>query len=135
MGEHQELAGPEVRRDLRVVDRLLGGVRDEDHDHVGRADGVRDVGDPQPGLLGERPALRTRREPDDDVDARLVEVQGVGMALRPVADDRDVLPGERRRIRIIVVVHPRRHRFTASSIDDEPRDMTTAPVRTSSLIP
>ena len=34
VGEHQQLAGPEVRRDLRVVDRLLGRVRDEDHDHV-----------------------------------------------------------------------------------------------------
>ena len=34
VGEHQQLARPEVRRDLRVVDRLLAGVRDEDHDHV-----------------------------------------------------------------------------------------------------
>jgi hypothetical protein len=34
-----------------------------------------------------------------------------------------------------VVVHPRGHLFTASSIDDDPRDMTTAPVRTSSLMP
>ena len=29
VGEHQELAGPEVRRDLGVVDRLLDRVRDE----------------------------------------------------------------------------------------------------------
>ena len=35
----------------------------------------------RPGLLGERPALRAGREPDDDVHARLVEVQGVGVAL------------------------------------------------------
>ena len=83
VGEHQQLAGAQVRRDLRVVDRLLGGVRDEDHDHVGGLDGVGDVGDAQPGLLGEGPALRSRRQPDDDVDARLVEVQGVGMALDP----------------------------------------------------
>ena len=74
-------------------------------------------------------------EPDDDVDARFVQVQGVGVALRPVADDRDGLPGEGRRIGVVVVVHLRRHRFTASSMDAEPRDMTTAPVRTSSLIP
>ena len=59
----------------------------------------------------------------------------MGMALRSVADDRDGLPVERRRIRVGVVVHARSHRLTASSIDDDPRLMTTAPVLTSSLIP
>ena len=49
---------------------------------VGGLDGVGDVGDPQAGLLGERPALRSRREPDDHVDARLVQVQRMGVALR-----------------------------------------------------
>ena len=82
MGEHQQVAGAQVRRDLLVVDRLLGGVGDEDHDHVGGLDRVGHVGDAQPGLRGERPALGPGREPDDDVDARLVEVEGVGVALR-----------------------------------------------------
>ena len=36
---------------------------------------------------------------------------------------------------VIVVVHPRSHRLIASSMDPEPRAITTAPVRTSSLIP
>ena len=81
VGEHQQVAGAQVRRDLRVVDRLLGGVRDEDHDHVGGLDGVGDVGDAQPGLRGEGAALGPGREPDDDVDPGLVEVQGVGVAL------------------------------------------------------
>ena len=35
----------------------------------------------QAGLRRERPALRPGRQPDDDVDARFVEVQGVGVAL------------------------------------------------------
>ena len=60
----------------------------------------------RPGLVGERAALRARREPDDDVDARLVEVQGVGVALAAVADDRDGLAGQRRRVGVVVVVHP-----------------------------
>ena len=82
VGEHQQVAGPQVRLDLRVVDGLLGGVGDEDHDHVGGLDRVGDVGDPQARVRGERPALGSRRQPDDDVDAGFVEVQGVGVALR-----------------------------------------------------
>ncbi len=94
-----------------------------------------DVHHPQAGLLDQRPALGAGGQPDDDVDAGLVEVQGVGVALAAVADDRDGLPGQGRRIRVVVVVHRRRHRLIASSMDPEPRAMTTAPVRTSSLMP
>ena len=89
----------------------------------------------RPGLLGERPALGPGRQPDDDVDAGLVEVQGMGVALAAVADDRDGLPGQGRRIGVVVVVHRRSHRLIASSMDPEPRAMTTAPVRTNSLMP
>ena len=135
VGEHQQLAGAQVRRDLLVVDGLLGRVGDQDHDHVGRLDRVRDVHDLQPGFRGERPALRARSQPDDDVDAGFVEVQGVGVALAAIADDRHGLPGERRRIGVVVVVHLRGHRLIASSMEPEPRAMTTAPVRTSSLMP
>ena len=135
MGEHQEVARSQVRGDLLVVDRLLGRVRDEDHDHVGRLDGIRDVADLQARVGRERPALRPGSETDDHVDARLVEVQGVGMALAAIPDDRDRLPGERRRVSVVVVVDPRSHRFVASSMDPEPLAMTTAPVRTNSLMP
>ena len=111
VGEHQEVARPQVRGDLVVVDRLLGSVRDEDHDHVGRLDGVGDVADLQARVGRERPALGPGSETDDHVDARLVEVQGVGMALAAIPDDRDGLPGERRRVSVVVVVDPRSHRF------------------------
>ena len=74
VGEHQQLAGPKVRLDLRVVDGLLGRIGDEDHDDVGRANRVGHAHDPQPGLLGKGPALRALGQPDDDVDARFVEV-------------------------------------------------------------
>ena len=49
---------------------------------VGGLDGVRHVEDAQAGLLGMRPALGAGREPDDDIDPALVQVQGMGVALR-----------------------------------------------------
>ena len=87
VGEHQQLAGAQVRRDLRVVDLLLRGVRDEHHDHVRVANRVRDVCHPQSRLLRDRAAARPGRQADHDVDARLVQVERVGMALAAVADD------------------------------------------------
>ena len=89
----------------------------------------------RPASAASARLFETRREPDDDVDPGFVEVQGVGVALAAVADDGDRLAGEGRRIRVVVVVHRRRHRLMASSIELEPRAITTAPVRTNSLMP
>ena len=135
VGEHQQVAGSQVRRDLLVVDRLLGGVGDEDHDHVGGLDRIGHVGHAQARVGGESPALGARREPDDDVDAGLVQVEGVGVALAAIADDGHGLARQRRRVGVVVVVHLRGHRLIASSMDPEPRAITTAPVRTNSLMP
>ena len=74
-------------------------------------------------------------QPDDDVHPGFVEVERVGVALAAVADDRHGLPGQGRRVGVVVVVHPRGHRLIASSMDPEPRAITTAPVRTNSLMP
>ena len=89
----------------------------------------------RPAASASGAALGARGEADDDVDAAVAQVQGVGVALAAVADDRDRLPVEGARIGVVVVVHPRCHSFSASSIEPAPRSMTTAPVRTSSLIP
>ncbi len=57
MGEHQEMAGVKMRGDLLVVDRLLGRVRDEEHDDVGGLHSLGDVGDAQARIARQRPAL------------------------------------------------------------------------------
>ena len=54
------------------------------------------VGHPQAGLGGQGAALGRLLEPDDDVDAGVVQVQRVGVALAAVADDGDGLAGQRR---------------------------------------
>ena len=58
--------------------------------------------------------LRPGREADDDVDAAVLEVLGVGVALAAVADDGDGLAGQRRRVGVVVVVHARGHRRLSS---------------------
>ena len=52
-------------------------------------------------------ALGALAQPDDDVDAGVLEVQGVGVTLRAEADDRDGLAVEEREVRVVVVEHGR----------------------------
>jgi len=70
-----------IRGDLGVVHGLLRRVGHEDHDHVRRLDRIRDIGDPQARLLGMGAALGSGRQPDDDLDPALMQVQGMGVAL------------------------------------------------------
>ena len=48
---------------------------------------------------------RVGPQADDDVDARVLEVERVGVALRAVADDRDGLAVEEREVCVVVVEH------------------------------
>ena len=75
------------------------------HD-VAAAGGVGDRQHLEPGVA--RPARRESElvaQAYDDVDAGVLEVQGVGVALRAVADDRDGLAVEEGEICVVVVVH------------------------------
>ena len=63
--------------------------------------------------LGARPALGARADADDDVAARLLQVQGVGVALRAVAEDRDPAAAQQRRGR-----RRRRSRASSSSVSE-----------------
>src|SRR5262249_16628417 len=48
--------------------------------------------------------------PDDDLDARVLQVQRVRVTLRSVTEDRDQLVGDEAEIGIVLVVHVCRHR-------------------------
>ena len=52
----------------------------------------------RPSRLGLRPAGGVGPQPDDDVDARVLQVERVGVALRAVADHGDGLAVEVREI-------------------------------------
>ena len=82
-----DLPGVTSRLDVLLEDAALLLVRDEHHDHVSLARRFGNFGDLQPGLLGRRPGLRALVQADHDVEARIVRVQRVGVALAAIADD------------------------------------------------
>ena len=93
----------EVRLDLIGPHLALGLIRGQDHDHVGLGGGIGHGLDVQALLLGELDRLGGRAEADDDVDAGVAQVQRVRVALRAVADDRDLLAVEHGKIAVVLV--------------------------------
>ena len=98
------LPGFEVGLDFVFVEVALQFVGDEDVDDVGLrvgfggADGLEAVAD------GEVVVLAAGALADDDVDAAVAEVLGLGVALRTVADDGDRLAFEGGEVGVFVVV-------------------------------
>jgi hypothetical protein len=123
-------------------------VRREDHDQVGPVGGVGDALDLEAVVLGLGGRLRPVLERDDDLDAGVAEVLRVGVALRAVADDGDLLGLDDREIGVGVVdelghvvcpflLRSGRGQFlkTRSVIDFEPRPMASRPDCAISLMP
>ena len=77
---------------LALVDVGLQLVRRQHHDDVGPFGGVGDGHDLEAVLLGLLGRGRTLAQRNDDVlDARILEVQRMRMALAAIADDGDLL--------------------------------------------
>ena len=105
VGEHEQVAGRDPVGDVGLPDLGLLLVREQDHHDVAAAGGVGDVEDLEAGGLGIGAARRVRAEADDDVDAGVLQVERVGVALRAVAEDRDRLALERLEGRVVLVDH------------------------------
>ncbi len=81
MAEEEEVAGLDALGDLVLPDLAVQLVGDEDHDEVAALGGLGDADDLEAlvaGLLGRR---RVVAQADYDVDARVLEVERVGVAL------------------------------------------------------
>ena len=90
---------------MLVEDRLVLGVGPQEHDQVGLGGGVGDRQHPQPGGLGLGHRRRALAQADAHVDARVLQVEGVGVALRAVADDGDLAAGDEGAVGVLLVVH------------------------------
>src|SRR5262245_21649829 len=93
VGEEQRLAraGAEGGGDLLAPDLRLGRVGGQEHEDVGPGRDLVHGTNRQSGLLRDRDRLRRLGQADLHLDAGVLQVQGVGVALRPVADDADLL--------------------------------------------
>ena len=125
---------------------LLLGVGGEDHDDVGPRSGIGDRLHGEPGVLGLGLRRRTVAKTDAHLDTRLLQVERVGVALRAVADDGDLLAADDRRVGICLVVHVGGHQptfpFVVAVFDWRRRcaprsslGSATRPVRCSSTMP
>jgi hypothetical protein len=109
VAEDEGLALGHVLGDLGLVDAFLELVGDEHLDdlrvlgRVGGGHGLEAV------ILGEIEVRGAGHLRDDDVDAGITQVLGLGVALAAVADDRERLAAERRQAGVLVVVHFRGH--------------------------
>lgn len=98
------MPGGEVGLDVLLVHIGLLLIVDEDHDDVGRFGRFGGGCHLQAGGFRFGPALGAVIQADDDVDAAVVQVQGVGVPLRAVADDRDGLVLEDAEVAVVLVV-------------------------------
>ena len=104
MRERERVALVEVRLDVFAVDARLLGVGQQHHDHVGFLARLRGRDDTQAGLLGLRPRRRPLAQADAHVDAGVLQVQRVRVALRAVTEHGDLAPLEQGEVGVVVVV-------------------------------
>ena len=95
-----------IRRNPLWLLVLLGllGVGDQDHDHVRDACRIGYRGDDQTGGLSLRLRFAVRRQTNDDIDAAIFKIEGVGVALAPITDNGDRLAVKQREIGILVII-------------------------------
>ena len=87
-----------------MVDLGGGLVGGEVHDDVGPLGDVGDGTDDEAGGARAGRVGRVGAEADADIDAGVLEVEGVGVALRAVADDGDFFGLDEREVCVCVVI-------------------------------
>ena len=103
--EGDRLALGEVGGDVLLVHVGLTLVVDEDHDDVRRLRRFGHGHDGEAVLFRHGPGLAALAQADDHVAAGVAQVQRVGVALRAVADDGDLLAVELAQVAVLLIVH------------------------------
>ena len=104
VGEHEGLAGTQIGLDVGVVDLGGGLVGGEVHDDVGPLGDFGYGADDEAGFAGLLGAGGVGAEAYADVDAGVLEVEGVGVALGAVADDGYLLALDDGEVCVCVVI-------------------------------
>ena len=103
VSEAQNFAALEVGSDLFLVNVLLEFIRKQHHDPVRLGGGLGHGQNLKPVGLGFLRRATALIQTDDDVDAAVLEVEGVGVALGAIANDRYGLAVQQTKIGVGVV--------------------------------
>ncbi len=102
--EGQRAALLEVGGNAVLVDLPLVLVGSEDHHQVGALHRFGDFLDLEAGTLGLGPGLGALAQTDGDIDSTVLEVLRMGVALRTVTEDDDLLRLDDRKVGVLVVI-------------------------------
>ena len=105
MGKSKGLALGHIGGDVPLIDLGLDLVVDEHHHNVAPLGGLGDRLHLKTGLLGLGPVFGALPQAHAHVAAGVLQVQGMGMALRAVADDGDLLTVQIGNVAVFLVVH------------------------------
>ena len=86
VAEEQGVPGMEIGGDILLIDLGDDEVGDRHHDHIGLLDCLGCVENLEAELLGNLAALALGVKSDDDLDAALFEIEGMGVTLGTEAD-------------------------------------------------
>ena len=105
MREEDRVTGLEVGGDRLGVHEPLHLIGHQDHDDVGLGGGLGRADHAQPLGLGLGTRLAALGQAHPHIDTRVAQVQRVGVALRPVADDGHRAGLDDRQVGIVVIEH------------------------------
>jgi len=86
VAEEEGVPGMEIGGDILLIDLGDDEVGDSHHDHIGLLDCLGGVKNLEAELLGDLTAFALWVKSDDDLDAALLEVEGMGVSLGTEAD-------------------------------------------------
>ncbi len=104
VSKRQSSALLQVRLDLSFVQLGLELVRGQDHDHVGCCYSGRYIADFQAMSLSLGDGAGTRTQADGYINTGIFQVAGVGVPLRTVTDDGNLLALDDAQITIFIVI-------------------------------
>ncbi len=105
VGERQGRTLFQVGFDFFTIQARLELVRGEDHHQVRAGDGLGHALDLETGVLGLLRGSRTGTQADRHLDAGILQVVGMGVALRTIADDRHLALLDEGNIGVLVVIN------------------------------
>ncbi len=105
VSEGQHAALLDVRLDVVLVNVRDVLIRQQNHDHVGGANGVSHFGNLQASAFSLGPRGTALAQTDRHIDAGVAQVLSVGMALGAVTNDGDLLALDQGEVSVLIVIN------------------------------